>query len=155
MNSSITIGLLVALGAGMAIGIQGTFINLLGQSMSPLRGGFAVHFSGAIVGAVMIGFVMLTNPNFKALQITPSIIFYSLIAGLFGMLIVMGVAFSFPRIGQVAGQASIIIAQLSIALIVDTFALAGGEPLPLDRQRILGLIIVAVGTYLLLPQQNQ
>lgn len=155
MNSSLTIGLLAALGAGAAVGVQGVFVNLLGQSMNPLRGGFAVHIGGTIIGAVMIGYMILTNPHSKSVTLTPQIMILSLLAGTFGMMIVMGIAIALPRIGYVAGQAAVIVAQLGVSLVIDSFALTGGEPIPIDKQRILGLVVVAIGTYLLLPQQNQ
>jgi len=155
MNSSITIGLLAALGAGAAVGLQGIFVNLLGQSITPVRGGFAIHIGGTIMGAVMVAYVLMTNPNMKSVTITPQVIILSLLAGTCGMLIIMGIATALPRIGYVAGQASVIVAQLGISLVIDSLALTGGDPIPIDRQRILGLVIVAIGTYLLLPQQNQ
>lgn len=154
MNSTMTIGFIIALVAGLAIGIQGVFINILGQSLGSARSGLAVHMGGTFVGVLLMGFIMLTNPNLKSIQITPQIILYSIIAGTFGMVIVMSVSFAFSRIGLVAGQSAIIVAQLAIGILVDTFALAGGDPLPMDRQRIIGLLVIAVGAYLLLPQQN-
>ena len=40
MNTSVTLGLMVALGAGVAIGLQGLFTNLTGQILGPARGYF-------------------------------------------------------------------------------------------------------------------
>lgn len=154
MNSTMTLGLMVALGAGVAIGLQGLFTNITGQMVGPLRGGLAIHIAGTFVGAGMVLFVMLTNPNLQAITITPRVILFALLAGTAGMCILMGVAFAFPRIGQVAGQGALIFAQMAVAIVVDTLALAGGAPIPLDWKRLLGLIVLAFGTYLLLPQQS-
>lgn len=154
MNSTMTVGFIIALVAGLAIGVQGVFINILGQSLGSVRTGLASHAGGTLVGVVLMGAIILSNPNLKSVQITPQIILYSLLAGGFGMVIVMSVSFAFPRIGLVAGQSAIIVAQLAVGLVVDTYALAGGDPLPMDRQRIIGLVVVAIGTYMLLPQQS-
>lgn len=154
MNSSMTLGLIVALGAGIAIGLQGLFTNITGQMLGPVRGGLAIHMAGSIVGAGMVVFVMMTNPNLQAVTITPRVILFAFLGGTAGMVILMGIAFSFPRIGQVAGQSALLFAQMAVAILVDTFALAGGDPLPLDWRRILGLVVIALGTYLLLPQQS-
>ena len=154
MNSSMTLGLMVALGAGVAIGFQGLFTNITGQMLGPARGGLAIHIAGTIVGAGLVMFLMLTNPNLQAVTITPRVILFAFLGGTSGMIILMGIAFAFPRIGQVAGQGALIFAQMAVAVFVDTFALAGGDPLPLDWRRILGLFVLALGTYLLLPQQS-
>jgi len=154
MTSSMTLGLLVALGAGIAIGLQGMFTNITGQALGPLRGGFAIHIAGSIVGGLMVGYMMMTNPNVEAIQLTPRVIMFAFLGGTSGMMILMGIAFAFPRIGQVAGQGALIFAQMAVAIFVDTFALAGGDPIPFDWRRILGLLVLALGTYLLLPQQS-
>lgn len=154
MNSTMTIGLMVALGAGLAIGLQGVFTSVTGQMLGPLRGGVAIHVGGALVGALMVYIVTLTGTSQPEIQLTPRAIMFSLIAGTVGMFIVMGIAFSFPRIGQVSGQVAIIMAQMTVGVIVDMYALAGGQPIPLDGRRILGLLVMAVGVYLLLPRQT-
>jgi len=154
MNSTMTIGLLVALGTGIAIGSQGVFTSVTGQMLGPVRGGLAIHIGGALVGAVMVYIVSMTNVNQPEIVITPRVILFSLLAGTVGMFIVMGIAFSFPRVGQVSGQVAIILAQMAVAVIVDTYAIAGGDPIPLDLRRVAGLLVMAVGVYLLLPRQD-
>ncbi|MGJ3238812.1 MAG: DMT family transporter [Anaerolineae bacterium] len=154
MNSSMTLGLMVALGAGIAIGMQGLFTNIVGQIVGPVRGGFAIHIGGTLVGALMVAFVVATNPGLREIEITPRLIMFSLLAGTAGMFILMGIAFAFPRIGQVAGQGALIFAQMAVAIAVDSLALAGGDPIPLDWRRVLGLFVLALGTYLILPQNN-
>lgn len=154
MNSTMTMGLLVALGAGVAIGLQGVFTSVTGQMLGPVRSGLAIHISGALVGAMMVFFVTLTNDNQPTIVLTSRTILFVLLAGTTGMFIVMGIAFSLPRIGQVSGQVTIIFAQMMVAVIVDTYALAGGQPLPLDWRRVVGLLVMAVGIYLLLPRQT-
>lgn len=149
-----TFGLIVAIGAGIAIGLQGLFTNITGQMIGPLRGGLAIHIGGALIGAAMVLVVTALRPAEQAIEITPRLITFSLLAGAAGMLILMGVATAFPLIGQVAGQGTLIFAQMAVAVVIDMLGLAGGEPIPLDGRRILGLIVVAIGTYLLLPQQS-
>jgi uncharacterized membrane protein YdcZ (DUF606 family) len=69
------------------------------------------------------------------------------------MLIVMGVAFSFPRMGLAAGVATVFLGQMLVGVLVDVLGRAGGEPIPLDLRRILGLVILAVALAFLLPRQ--
>ena len=75
----------------------------------------------------------------------------TVIAGALGIGIIGGVAFAFPRTGIAAGGASIILGQMTVAIVVDTFGWAGAEPIPLNLSRIAGLVILAVAIRLLLP----
>jgi transporter family-2 protein len=151
LTNATTLGFLVALGAGIAIGLQGLFTNITGQLLGPLRGGLAIHIGGTLVGAGMVFFMLVTNPNLEPVQITGRSVLFAFLAGTAGMFILMGIAFSFARIGQVAGQGVLIFAQMGVAVFVDTLALAGGDPIPLDWQRLLGLVLLGIGAYLLLP----
>ena len=156
MNATILVGLLVALGAGVAIGVQQVFTSMTGQMLGLVRGGFAIHVGGTIVGALMILVVVFLFPgNRQPVDINPKIIGLSILAGMIGMIILMSIAFALPRIGQVSGQGAIILAQLTVALVVDKFALVGGQPAPLDWRRIAGLAVMVVGIYLLLPKSME
>lgn len=153
MNSSMTLGFIVALGAGVAIGLQGLFSTITGQSFGLVRGGLVIHITGALVGALMVTVLTLTHPNQAAMTINARSLGFAFLAGTSGMCILIGIGYAFPRIGQVAGQGAVIFSQMLVAVLVDLFALGGGESVPLDGRRILGLLILGVGIYLLLPQQ--
>ena len=150
-SSGIGIGLVVALGAGISIGLQRVFTGFLGQLVPPSYAGLSIHLAGAVVGLAL---VLATLSTQSGVAITPRVVLLSFLAGAAGMLIIMGVAFAFPRVGQVIGQTALIMGQMVIAVVVDTFGLAGGSPLPLDGRRILGIVVLAVGIYLLLPRQT-
>jgi uncharacterized membrane protein YdcZ (DUF606 family) len=154
MNSAMTTGLVVALGAGMAIGFQQVFITNIGQMSGPVGGGLAIHIGGSIIGAIMLGFVLILQPHRSVPTLTPQVIPLALLAGTTGMLMLIAIAFAFPRIGNVSGQATLIFAQMGVAVLIETFALAGGNSTPLDWRRGLGLLVMGLGTYLLLPRQS-
>jgi bacterial/archaeal transporter family-2 protein len=158
MNSTMTYGVLVAIGAGIAIGLQGLFTTITGQEAgSPLRGGVFVHFTGLLVGLVLLFVTSYFWQADKGLAFvfTPRLILFAFLAGAAGMCILIGIATAFPLIGLGAGQAAAIFAQMLVGVIVDYYGLAGGEPIPLDWRRILGLFVLAIGIYLILPQSPQ
>jgi uncharacterized membrane protein YdcZ (DUF606 family) len=51
-----------------------------------------------------------------------------------------------------AGVAAIILGQLLVSVIVDTIGWGGAEPIPLSLRHIVGLAIMAIAVYLLLPR---
>jgi transporter family-2 protein len=74
-------------------------------------------------------------------------------AGALGLLIIAGAAYALPRIGIAAGLATIILGQMVVALLVDTFGWGGAPPLPLRIERLAGLVMLLIGTWLVLPRQ--
>lgn len=158
MSTSLLIGVLIAVGSGLAIGLQSAFVTTLGQyGINAVRVGFYVHIAGAIVGGGMVlAFAsQAVHATEGAMTLSSGQMWlYAFIAGALGMLIIPGVATAFPRVGIVVGQVAIILGQIGISIIVDTFGLTGAEPIPLDGRRILGLFVLALAIYLLLPQSE-
>jgi transporter family-2 protein len=74
-----------------------------------------------------------------------------LVAGLFGLGIITGIAYALPKTGMAAGLAAIIAGQMAVGVLVDTFGLAGGEAIPLSLARLGGLALLALGTWVILP----
>jgi bacterial/archaeal transporter family-2 protein len=151
-NPSILIAQLFAIGGGIAIGIQSMIISSNGEAVGPVRTAFFVHLGGAIVGAVIIGGLMLRGDDSPASVLDWRVVGIFLVAGLMGMITVPSLAISFPRIGLVAGQVAVITGQMLVAMAADTFGLAGKDPIPVDPQRIIGLILMVIAAYLLLPR---
>ncbi|NJL92798.1 MAG: hypothetical protein HC915_03275 [Anaerolineae bacterium] len=149
MQTSLIIGLLALLAVGVAVGLQGTLTSLLGQQTTPIWAGFFIHLGGAVVGAVIIA---VAHRDAWPVTLDASLVRTILITGILGMIVLPGIAFAFPRTGLVAGQSTIIFGQMLIAVLVDTLGWAGRAPLSLDPQRLAGLLLMAVATYLLLPR---
>jgi len=74
------------------------------------------------------------------------------VSGLLGIGIIAGIAYALPKIGIAAGLSTIIAGQMAVAVLVDTFGLAGGQPIPLNWARIGGLGLLALGTWAILPK---
>lgn len=69
-----------------------------------------------------------------------------------GIGIVIGVAFSFQRTGVAAGVATLFLGQMLIGIIVDSLGWSGGEPIPLEPRRMVGLIVMALAIVLLVRE---
>jgi transporter family-2 protein len=142
----------VALGSGLMIGIQATFFTLIGRAIGPARASLVLNVAGGILAGVIvvaaIGIQGRTQWN-----IPRDALVLATIAVAMGILIVMGVAFSFQRMGLAAGLATLFLGQMLIGLVVDTLGRAGGEAIPLDMRRVIGLIVMVVAVMLLVPRQ--
>jgi len=145
-------GLAVALGSGLAIGIQATLFTLVGRSIGPVRASLILNVTGGIVaGIIMLG--VLGIGGTKPWSISRSTWITAVIAVTLGLFIVTGVTLAFQRTGVATGIATVFLGQMLIGILVDALGLAGAEAIPLDLRRLLGLVVMAVAIVLLTHQK--
>lgn len=73
---------------------------------------------------------------------------WELTGGLLGAFFVTMTIFVVPRIGTAASMAAIIAGQLATGLLMDHFGLFGGRHIPLDSSRMLGVLLLMAGGWL-------
>ena len=152
MQKPFLIAIFAALASGIAIGTQSSLTSTAGKITGPILTGLLINFSGGVAAGLILFVIYIQKGNgpFSAIQ-TPTwgVIF---VAGLLGIGIIAGIAYSLPKIGIAAGLSTIIAGQMTVAVLVDTFGLTGGEPIPLNLSRIGGLALLALGTWFILPK---
>lgn len=145
--------LLIALASGLAIGVQSTLIGSAGKTAGAVLTGLLVNFlAGAAAGVVLI-LIYAREGRAPFMGIQLQTFWMVLGAGLLGIGIISGIAFALPKVGIAAGLSAIIAGQMAMAVFVDTFALAGGDPIPLNFSRLGGLLFLALGTWAILPKE--
>jgi bacterial/archaeal transporter family-2 protein len=145
-------GVAVALGSGLAIGIQATLFTLVGRSIGPVRASLILNVTGGIVAGIIMLAVLGIGEN-KTWHIPRSTLFLAVIAVTLGLFIVTGVTLAFQRTGVAAGIATVFLGQMLIGIVVDALGLAGAEAVPLDLRRLLGLVVMVVAIVLLTHQK--
>ncbi len=141
-------GAAVALGSGLAIGIQATLFTLIGRSIGPVRASLVLNVTGGIVAGIIL-LAVLGIGGSKQWHISRGTLISAVIAVTLGLFIVTGVTLAFQRTGVAAGVATVFLGQMLIGIIVDALGLAGAKAIPLDPRRILGLVVMAVAIVLL------
>ena len=96
--------------------------------------------------------VWLLRDGPEAWKVPPVLIGATALSGLLGILIITGISFSLQRAGVAAGLAGVIFGQLVLSTMIDLIGIGGVEPIPLTWMRVLGLLAMGVGVYLLLPK---
>lgn len=144
-------GIAIALGTGLAIGIQSAFFTLIGRAVGPVRASLMVNLAAGLVGGLIVAGAIAIQGR-EGWAVSRGTLFQILGAVLLGLFIVAGVTFAFQRIGVAAGIATLFLGQMVVGVVVDTIGLAGGDPIPLDLRRILGLVVMAVAVALLVRQ---
>ena len=145
--------LIVAVFSGLAIGMQSSLNSASGKITSATLTGLLVNFFDGVAAGLLLIVISVRQGRipFSGLQ-APTIINF-IVSGLLGIGIITGLAYALPKIGVAAGLSSIVAGQMAVAIVVDTFGLAGGEPIPLNWSRIGGLILLALGTWFILPKK--
>ena len=152
MQRLILTSLIVALFSGLAIGIQSSLISAAGKNTGAMLTGLLVNtFAGVAAGLLLlVVYVRQGNTAFSNIQApTLGVI---VVAGLLGIGIIAGIAYALPKIGVAAGLSMIITGQMAMGVVVDTFGLADGNPIPLNWARIGGLCLLALGTWFIVPK---
>lgn len=134
--------ILVGLIGGIAIGFQSPMASMISQRLGVLESVFIIHAGGA-VGALI---PMLIWGN--KLTEWRSVPWFTLGAGLFGLVVIYAMSYMIPRIGIAGALITLLAGQLLIGSILDHFGLLGAMQRPFDFTRAFGLSIVMLGVWL-------
>lgn len=142
----IVLTLLVGGLSALQVGVNG----LLGQVVGhPLRAAF-VNFS---VGATALGMSLLgLNILLGGAALPPwsfSAPWYYWLGGLFGSVFVLSTIVIAPQIGASTFAVAIIAGQLTVAALLDHFGVLGFAQHPLTLGRVLGIVLLFTGVWLI------
>ncbi|MGP4059752.1 DMT family transporter [Halobacillus sp. H74] len=134
--------LLVFIG-GVGVAIQSSVNGGLGQKIGVFEGAF-VSF---LVGTVVLFIVMLFFGRGNIIQVfqVPK---WQLTGGLLGAFFVSVMVLSVPRIGVGAAIFTLISAQLIASSLIDHYGWLGMRQIPLDGQRIAGMVLMLIAIIL-------
>jgi len=133
----------VAAVAGTAVTLQAQFMGVMDRNLGTLESMCITYGSGGLL--IGLTLLALRGGNLSAWHSVP---WYSLLAGVTGLVIVGSVGFSVQRLGLTSALPVVVAAQFFSAAIVSQFGLFGATTRPLEPLRLLGMGIVLVGAWL-------
>lgn len=145
MDRIVFLVLLVALGAGVCVGVQTPINSLLNRNIGLLESTF-INF---VVGAMFSGIALLLGLGGGSLRKLPEAPIYSLLGGFLGVLIVSGAVITIQRLGVAAGSAVLLVGQLCMAAVVDHFGMFGLQRHSISVWTYLGVGLLAAGAYVI------
>jgi transporter family-2 protein len=128
------------LGAGIASALQAATNAGLTQRSS-LVTALVVNVAGTLVGAA----ALLLVPGSRLVAPGAGTPWHLYAGGIYGLVIIAGLAFAFPRLGGAWSIALFVLGQSATALALDHYGLTGSARESLTAARIVGLgLVVAV-----------
>lgn len=140
------VNVLVGLGVGALVVIQG---GMNSRVMMALGGAMPATLINFIIGALFLFAVMIVTGHLTLLQGISEVPRWGFLAGVAGVLLVMGTAFLIPRIGSAHTIALLVVGQALTSLICDHFGLLGVPVIQISMSRLLGCGLLAVGAILI------
>jgi transporter family-2 protein len=140
---SILFIILIGLAGGVAVGLQSPMASMITQRLGMFESVFIVHVGGALIALIPILFY-----GGGKLSQWRSVPWYTLGAGIFGLIVIGAISYMIPRIGVAGAVTTIVAGQLLVSVSLDHFGLLGAMSRPLDPTRLLGLTVVLVGVWL-------
>ncbi|HUX22388.1 MAG TPA: DMT family transporter, partial [Spirochaetia bacterium] len=97
---------------------------------------------------LMVGVILLFPRTANLRHLPGPNQWYLYLGGVLGLVIVAAPVFLVPRIGATATVTAIVIGQLTMAVVADQFGLFGNPKIALTIPRLLGVLLLASGAYL-------
>lgn len=135
---------LIGLLGGIAVGVQSPIAGAMGQRIGGTASSFIVHLSGAILSGVLL--FLRGGEKIRDWQSLP---WYMLIAGVWGLMLYLTISVTLPRLGGTMVVTLIIVGQLLIGILIDHFGWLSVPVHPVSAARILGVVVLLVGSYLI------
>lgn len=137
--------ILIGLVGGIAVGIQSPISGAMGQRLGGTASSVIIHLGGLVFSIILL--IIRGGEKIRDWHTLP---WYMLGAGFFGLVLIQTVNFTLPRLGATSMITLIIIGQLLTGVLLDTFGLLGVGARPNDITRLIGVIVLLVGGYLVI-----
>ena len=140
---------LATVGAAGLVAMQGPINSVLGKSVGTFA---AASLSFAIGLAVLVAITLLGGGGFGELGDAGNLPWYYLTGGLLGAVYVTTILLTVRTIGAGGVAAATVAGQLTMSVILDRAGVLGLEERGLDAMRILGIALLAAGTFLIVRE---
>lgn len=140
---SIILIILIGLAGGIAVGLQSPMASMLTQRLGVFESVFIVHVGGAVIALIPLLFY-----GGGKLSQWRSVPWYTLGAGIFGLVVIAAISYMIPRVGVAASIITVVAGQLLLGTILDQYGWLGASLRPLDLTRGIGLAVVLFGVWL-------
>jgi transporter family-2 protein len=135
--------------AGGFVALQAPINSMLGKTV----GTFAAASLSFVIGTIaLVGITLVAGGGFGDVGEARHLSWYYLTGGLLGAIYVTTVLVSVRELGAGGVTAATIAGQLTASMIVDRLGVLGLDERPLSLQRMAGVALLALGTFLVVRE---
>lgn len=138
------LGFICALVAGAAMSIQGVMNTRLGEKVGVLETNALVQAVGFVLALLIAWF--FGKGNIRLIGQAP---WYSWLGGVIAPIITVTVMMSIKGLSPTVAISTILLAQLTVAALIDAFGWMGSEKLPFTWQKYAGVALMVAGVLLM------
>lgn len=136
----IMFGILYSVLAGIFITIQGVFNTRVGDKIGLWETAMVVHAVGLVVAVIVMN--LWGDGNLKKIE---SVNKMYLLGGAFGVIIIFSVIKGFTLLGPSYSIPILLITQLLVGTVIDTFGLFGNEQIKMSITKPIGILVMMAG----------
>ena len=138
------LGFLCALIAGAAMSIQGVMNTRLGEKAGVLETNALVQGVGFVLALVLVFF--FGKGNIRLIGQSP---WYTWLGGVIAPIITVTVMLSIKGLSPTVAISAILLAQLTVAALIDAFGWLGADKVPFTWHKYVGVGLMAAGVLLM------
>lgn len=138
------LGVICALIAGAAMSIQGVMNTRLGDKVGVLEANAFVQAVGFVLALIVA--LLFGKGNIRLLPQSP---WYSWLGGVIAPIITVTVMLSIKGLSPTIAISTILLAQLTVAALIDAFGVMGAEKVPFTWHKYVGVALMVGGVLLM------
>lgn len=134
------LGIVFSIIAGIAMSFQGVFNTRLGEKIGAWETNLVVQLTGLVLTFIILLFA--GDGNLKNIKQSNKIY---LLGGVLGVIIIYTVMKGISALGPTYSIATILVAQLTAAALIDAFGLFGSEQIKFGLTKFIGVAVMIIG----------
>lgn len=146
-----TLALMLTAGAGVLVALQAPINGHLGSQIGRIQAALVSFLLGTIILLVLTVVLSGGFPDGTGIGTIPWQYF---LGGALGAAYVTTVIFTVKTLGAGGVTAATITGQLTAAVMLDQFGALGLDKQPITLQRVVGICLLAAGTYLIVAARS-
>lgn len=127
---------------GASAAVQSPVNSGLGKRIGVFEGGLWSFATGTLLLILLV--LLFGRGSFSAISAVPK---WQLLGGCLGVVAVLSMIVCAPQLGVGLATVCILFGQITVAILIDTFGLFGATRVPLDYNRIIGMILMLAGVF--------
>jgi transporter family-2 protein len=140
------LAVVLAVAAGCLVGMQAPVNARLGSSVGKLQAATLSFLVGT--AALLVITAVAAQGGFENLRQVSAVPWWALIGGLFGAVYVAVALATVTTLGASGLTAAVITGQLAVSALIDRLGLFGIARQQLSATRVIGLLVLALGVFL-------